>query len=72
MNCAIFVVENVKMYMGKMRVKTDQAKIGLLYRAKWTLLGCTLDILPGKWKVVNYQQEILSVLILIVVNICMC
>ena len=48
--------------MGKMRVKTDQAKIGLLYRAKWTLLGCTLDILPGKWKVVNYQQEILSVL----------
>ena len=41
------IFENVKMYMGKIRVKTDQAKIGLLYRAKWTLLGCTLDILPG-------------------------
>jgi len=23
-----------------------QAKIGLLYRAKWVLLGCKLDILP--------------------------
>ena len=30
-----------------MRVKTDQAKIRLLYRAKWILLGCMLDILPG-------------------------